>query len=148
MNPITSLNSTDAFRSDVRYLTIDSVRFGNLVQSECACGNPVTKAHHDNYRFPFIIKWMCGKCHSRRHKELGWGFKGMSQYFDADHCAMVPADRRRARAIARGPASQFDINTEIKSTFDTAERKDLKTYVSDTLRLHPSSDRKLSISIA
>ena len=48
-----------------------AIRDGSLVKQPCArCGNPKAVAHHEDYDKPLGVIWLCGKCHSARHREL------------------------------------------------------------------------------
>ncbi len=41
------------------------------------CGAKRANKHHDDYRKPLEVMYLCPKCHRKRHKEvLGWGMSG------------------------------------------------------------------------
>jgi hypothetical protein len=41
---------------------------GDLVKGNCEiCGNPTVDAHHDNYRKPLKVRWLCRQHHTRVH---------------------------------------------------------------------------------
>lgn len=73
------------------------------------CGNPEALAHHEDYAKPLEITWLCRSCHSRRHKELGWGMprqtpgvltsKGSS--FDRTSISLPPYLLKIAQEMAR-----------------------------------------------
>jgi len=46
-----------------------AVRSGVLVKVPCACGDPVTQAHHDDYCRPLDVRWLCQKCHTAWHRD-------------------------------------------------------------------------------
>lgn len=47
------------------------LRSGNIVKRPCErCGDPNTHAHHDDYRIPLEIRWLCPLHHKERHREL------------------------------------------------------------------------------
>ena len=43
------------------------------VCSTAKCRNKKVEAHHDDYRKPLTIRWLCRKCHSQHHAEHGPG---------------------------------------------------------------------------
>lgn len=50
----------------------NAVKRGELVRQPCACGRTDdVEAHHDDYKRPLDVAWLCPPCHKRRHKELG-----------------------------------------------------------------------------
>ena len=50
---------------------------GRLVKpkvcSTAKCRNKKVEAHHDDYRKPLTVRWLCRKCHSQHHAEHGPG---------------------------------------------------------------------------
>lgn len=46
------------------------LRKGILERKPCwECGNEKTEMHHDDYRFPLSVKWLCRLCHAKLHKD-------------------------------------------------------------------------------
>ncbi len=51
-------------RSKVR----TAVRNGTLIKHPCEiCGNVNSQAHHDDYRKPLVVRWLCFKHHREHH---------------------------------------------------------------------------------
>jgi hypothetical protein len=47
-----------------------ALRTGYLIRSSCEiCGHPKTQAHHDDYDFPLIVRWLCTPDHSQADRE-------------------------------------------------------------------------------
>lgn len=47
-------------------------RAGRIKNEPCIiCGNGNTQAHHENYSKPLEIVWLCKRCHTQRHIEIG-----------------------------------------------------------------------------
>lgn len=55
-----------------------ALRIGVLKRMKCEkCGaRSKTDAHHEDYRYPLHVTWLCRSCHKIRHNELKktWGF--------------------------------------------------------------------------
>lgn len=48
----------------------------DLIKNECEmCGERKKRlnAHHDDYNYPLTVRYLCGLCHSKWHKENGSG---------------------------------------------------------------------------
>jgi hypothetical protein len=46
---------------------------GTLKRKPCkVCGKKKTHAHHEDYRKPLKITWLCRKHHFARHRQLNW----------------------------------------------------------------------------
>ncbi len=62
---------THPLRIRARYLLNLAVRHGLVVRpdqcSSCARTGKI-EAHHDDYRKPFTVEWLCRGCHIERHK--------------------------------------------------------------------------------
>ena len=44
-------------------------KMGLLSQEPCeCCGDENSQAHHDDYNFPWKVRWLCKKCHDDWHK--------------------------------------------------------------------------------
>ena len=47
-----------------------AIKSGKLVPLPCEnCGEPKAQAHHDDYREPLKVRWLCKKCHTKWHEE-------------------------------------------------------------------------------
>lgn len=45
-----------------------ALRNGTLLKEQCSqCGSPVAVAHHDDYRKPLTVRWLCRICHAEVH---------------------------------------------------------------------------------
>ena len=44
-----------------------AIRSGKLIPQPCACGNPKSQAHHEDYSKPLDVMWLCASCHQKRH---------------------------------------------------------------------------------
>lgn len=52
-------------------IVADAIRNGLLVQGACeVCGSEKVHGHHEDYAKPLDVRWLCGKHHAERHKEL------------------------------------------------------------------------------
>lgn len=52
----------------------NALKYGELVRADACqtCGTKtVTEAHHEDYRKPLKVQWLCSQCHVKRHIELG-----------------------------------------------------------------------------
>jgi len=66
-----SVASADA-RDSCRARTMRLVKTGRLVRAACErCGAEKVQAHHENYRRPDFVRWLCHKCHHGVHHR-GW----------------------------------------------------------------------------
>jgi ribosomal protein S27AE len=51
-------------KNKARNAVANAVRDGRLIRQPCeVCGDQKTQAHHDDYRRPLAVRWMCFKCH-------------------------------------------------------------------------------------
>jgi hypothetical protein len=64
------------------WLTRKLINLGELKPEPCeSCGKPVSsahrqrqvQAHHDDYRTPLVIRWLCPSCHVKWHVANGPG---------------------------------------------------------------------------
>lgn len=61
-------------RMRARDIAYQAIRSGKLIKQDCeVCGDPNTQAHHDDYRFPIRVRWLCVKCHREYHNGIGVG---------------------------------------------------------------------------
>lgn len=45
-----------------------AVHLGEIAKQPCeVCGEPDTVAHHDDYRMPLEVRWLCRRHHSQWH---------------------------------------------------------------------------------
>ncbi len=58
-----------------------AIKRGDVIRPDgCQkCGGSIPRAHHDDYSKPLDVIWLCGACHSKRHKKLGWGLGYVSR---------------------------------------------------------------------
>jgi hypothetical protein len=57
-------------------IVINALRAGNIIKPDhCSACNKIKIiiAHHDDYRFPLQIRWLCRSCHQYWHKSFGQG---------------------------------------------------------------------------
>jgi hypothetical protein len=48
----------------------NAVRDGRLIKQRCEiCGNKRTHAHHDDYNYPLIVRWLCAAHHKEYHMQ-------------------------------------------------------------------------------
>ncbi|WP_291409970.1 hypothetical protein [Devosia sp.] len=46
-----------------------ALKSGALIKTPCeVCGEPKVDAHHDDYRFPLAVRFLCRRHHVRLHK--------------------------------------------------------------------------------
>lgn len=54
---------------NARTLVAYHIKKGNLKKEPCeVCGCPDVQAHHDDYRYPLQVRWLCKQCHTDWHK--------------------------------------------------------------------------------
>lgn len=47
-----------------------AIRYGRIKREPCiVCGNPKSEGHHENYRKPLDVIWLCHKHHMLRHRK-------------------------------------------------------------------------------
>lgn len=45
-----------------------AIRNGSLIRKSCEqCGNRECHAHHDDYKKPLEVRWLCVSCHTKLH---------------------------------------------------------------------------------
>jgi len=61
-------------RIKAREIARYAIKSGRLIREDCEiCGDPNTQPHHDDYRFPLRIRWLCIKHHREYHQGIGVG---------------------------------------------------------------------------
>ena len=52
----------------------NAIRDGKITKSPCEiCGSIKSVAHHDDYRKPLIVRWLCQSHHKQWHRDNGEG---------------------------------------------------------------------------
>lgn len=52
-------------------MTGNAIKYGLLKKRPCeVCGANEVDAHHEDYRFPDDVRWLCHKHHMARHREI------------------------------------------------------------------------------
>lgn len=52
-------------------MTGNAIKYGLLKKQPCeVCGSIEVDAHHEDYRFPDKVRWLCHKHHMARHREI------------------------------------------------------------------------------
>ena len=58
-------------RYKAKALVLKAIRKGLLVRLPCeVCGMEPTQAHHNDYRKPLQVRWLCRKHHVEHHQRL------------------------------------------------------------------------------
>lgn len=71
-----------------------ALRSGRLAKGPCTvCGNPESWAHHEDYRRPLDVTWLCRSCHGKRHVQK------------ADLCADIVAGPADPELLAMLPTT-------------------------------------------
>lgn len=71
------MSDSPELRARAYAAVIKAKRDGVLIPQPCErCRKKKTLAHHEDYARPLDVMWLCRKCHQRRHRQLGWGFRG------------------------------------------------------------------------
>lgn len=69
-----------------------ALKRGDLERQPCEiCGESKTHGHHDDYRQPLVVRWLCNSHHRQWHRDNGEGL-GAPQ---VDH---KPTPRRRCKS--------------------------------------------------
>jgi ribosomal protein S27AE len=56
-----------------RVVVYRALRSGKLHKDSCElCGDVDVVAHHDDYRKPLNVRWVCRKCHRELHDGMKW----------------------------------------------------------------------------
>lgn len=46
-----------------------AIRDGKLKKQPCeVCGERIAEAHHDDYNYPLVVRWLCKDCHAEWHR--------------------------------------------------------------------------------
>lgn len=62
----------NAHKKYAHVLVKRAVQRGSLSRKPCErCGaTDNIEAHHEDYRFPLMVNWLCVTCHAKRHREI------------------------------------------------------------------------------
>jgi len=62
----------DRFKYHARQMVLQAIRYGELIKKPCEVCNSTenVEAHHDDYRKPLDVMWLCIRHHDERHMEL------------------------------------------------------------------------------
>lgn len=72
--PYTSLRQRDQLRRSAGDAVKRAVRLGLLIACPCVvCGSDTTEAHHDDYRKPLDVIWLCRQHHRERDAQIRSG---------------------------------------------------------------------------
>jgi hypothetical protein len=50
-------------------ITKNAIRLGKITRIPCACGNPNSEAHHEDYSKPLEVIFLCASCHQKLHHQ-------------------------------------------------------------------------------
>lgn len=101
-------------QSRCRNLLHMALKKGKVVKQRCACGNPKSQAHHDDYNKPLDVIWLCRRHHTARHRELGWGYRGHRKAEISAHlnggvvCVKKTGSQNKKRKAAIKKQLRFD----------------------------------------
>lgn len=57
-------------KDNCRSYTHSLIKRGKLKKGNCEeCGDVNSQAHHPDYRFPWVVTWLCRLCHAKLHVE-------------------------------------------------------------------------------
>lgn len=57
-----------ATQNRVHSRVVNAIKRGNLIRQPCQeCGDPNSHAHHDDYKKPLKVQWLCPSCHFGLH---------------------------------------------------------------------------------
>lgn len=59
-------DDSDGVRA-ARNAVLRALEDGTLKKGKCKCGSSDVQAHHEDYRKPLEVKWVCRKCHDKEH---------------------------------------------------------------------------------
>ena len=61
----------DPLKNKARSLVSYAIRSGKILKKVCeVCGNTDVQAHHDDYRKPLHVRWLCVTHHNEHHRNL------------------------------------------------------------------------------
>jgi hypothetical protein len=65
-------NPKDKFKYHARQMVLQALRYGELEKQPCeVCSTTENvEAHHDDYRKPLEVVWLCIRHHDERHNEM------------------------------------------------------------------------------
>lgn len=82
-HPLPEKRARSIWRLGAHAMVQEALKFGTLVRrTECeGCSSTVNVvAHHDDYKRPLDVRWLCGTCHQAWHSKHGHG----ANYFAED----------------------------------------------------------------
>lgn len=58
-------------KQKARNIVSNAIKYGTIIPKKCEiCGNPISQAHHTDYRKPLKVVWLCHKHHRQSHGQL------------------------------------------------------------------------------
>ena len=61
-------------KHEARWQTSKAIKSGRLKRQSCeVCGEKRTQAHHEDYRKPLEVRWLCVNCHRIEHAKATGG---------------------------------------------------------------------------
>lgn len=59
------------YRESSRGIANMAVRRGKLIRQPCEkCGAAIAEKHHDSYKRPLDVRWLCRMCHVEHHRTM------------------------------------------------------------------------------
>ena len=126
-------------KQKANHLVTRAVRNGELIRPKTcsACGGnnralPM-HGHHDDYTKPLDVIWLCAKCHTERHRELGdidrWNYNRPERVLSDENKSqlnvLIPT-RTKKRLIKLAEQQQRTQTVVVKRLIDEAYLEECK----------------------